>query len=68
MKINYVIARYWDKEEKEVCPYMECNNQVFRGTEKQAFAHCKRISEKENKRYKVFRLLDIGTYYDDDPC
>ena len=69
MKINYVIGRYWDrKNNNQVCVYTDHNMSVFFDEEKEAYKHAKYISNREGNQYRVFKLIDSGTYYDDDPC
>lgn len=43
---------------------MEMNQQIFYGEEKDAYKHAQRISKQEGKKYKVFKLVDISSYYD----
>lgn len=61
--INYVIGRYWKNSDSIGC-YMEMNQQIFYGEEKDAYKHAQRISKQEGKKYKVFKLVDISSYYD----
>lgn len=66
--INYSIGRYWDiSKNKALCIYTDHNQSVFFDTEENAFKHLNRIIEKTGKKYEVFRLFPIGTYFNDDP-
>jgi len=70
MKINYVIGRYWHREpgRDSIAAYTEFNNTVFYDTEENAFKHAQRLSASACEEYRVFRLFDLGRYFDPDPC
>lgn len=69
LEINYVVGRYWDRKKSDsICSYTDWNCVVHRGTEEDAFKHAQHLSEKEGTQYRVFQLMDLGTYYDPDPC
>jgi hypothetical protein len=62
-KYNYIIARFWDKDEyptekERLCIYTIHNREVHFGTEEEAFNMAERIRRIKNREYKPY-FIDL---------